>query len=321
MQHLFSGCLVALSLLPLTGCSPDPRTVVIDFEDRVHDAELKTMSSTPRNGQAFFFGFDLRASPQEDARQYLPLLDYLEQATGYRFELRFTPKNRQVADELGAGRIHFAAIGATSYVRAREQYGAIALVRGLNYNNKAEYRSMIVVRPDSPLRRVGDLRGKRVAFGDFDSTQGHLIPRIVLRTHGIGIRDLGGYAYTGSHRNCANAVVVARFDACGMQDTMAQSLAGEGLLRILYTSDYYPSSGIAANQDVPAEVRKKVLQALLDFDPEGRHKAALYNWDKTEMPKGFVAAREEDYAGLRQWLIKFRLMAATGTAGKSGAGS
>ena len=71
-----------------------------------------------------------------------------------------------------------------------------------------------------------------------------------------------------------------------------------------YLTQYYPSSGIAANKDVPPEVIDKVQQALLDFDPPGRDAPGLYHWDSTEMVNGFVEAKDEDYAEIVEWAVK-----------------
>jgi len=89
---------------------------------------------------------------------------------------------------------------------------------------------------------------------------------------------------------------------------MAKSMQKQGLVRILHESDYYPSSGIAVNADVPEEIMAKVKQALLDFDPVGKHKMELYNWHKTEMPNGFTHANRQDYKNLKNWLIKLDLL-------------
>jgi phosphonate transport system substrate-binding protein len=121
---------------------------------------------------------------------------------------------------------------------------------------------------------------------------------------GLTLNDLKSHEYTGSHRNCANAVLAGRVDACGMQDTMGMELAKEGLVRVIYTSKEYPSSGIVVNRKVPALVAAKVKEALFNFDPTGRHAAGLYHWDKTEMPKGFTAASDADYEELRDWTRK-----------------
>lgn len=309
-----------MALFMITACDKGEQATSIDLSDTA----ATDAAAAARNNEVYYFGFDLRGTPSEDARQYLPFLAYLEQTTGYDFELRFTPKGKSTGEALGRGDVQFAAIGATSFISAQEKYGAVALVRGLNPQGKAEYRSMIVVAPGSPIKRLSQLHGKRFAFGSEDSTQGHLIPRILLGEAGIGLQDLAGYEYTGSHSNCANAVISGKQQACGMQDTMARDLAAKGLLAILTESPYFPSSGIAANADVPAEVRDKVKAAMLAFEPEGRHKAGLYNWSKTEMPKGFAAANADDYNKLRHWMIEFGMLqarqAGTDTAAGEGAG-
>ncbi len=276
-----------------------PEGEELDLSVRLTESQLAITQQTGSIFRVIAFGFDLRASPQEDARQYLPFLKYLERATGYRFQLRFTPKGGNLARELGMGMVDLAAVGAVSFIHANQSHGVVPLVRGLNAGNKATYRSMIVVLPESPIGSLAELRGKRFAFGSMDSTQGHIIPRISLLEHGIALKDFAQFDFTGSHQNCANAVMSGQYDACGMQDTMASRLAGEGKLRILYASPDFPSSGIAANKDLPPEALANIRKALLDFDPKGRDKGGLYNWDRTEMPNGFAPVAPNDYAALR----------------------
>jgi phosphonate transport system substrate-binding protein len=256
----------------------------------------------------FKIGFDIRNTQLEDAKQYLPFLSYLSRATGYRFELRFTRKDENIVDLLGTKSVDFAFIGTGSYLAARKKYGVIPLVHGLNSAGKAEYQAAIVVKIGSTLRGVNELHGKGFAFGNKSSTQGHLIPLIILWEHGIKISDLGKYGYTGSHRNCAQAVLKGEYDAGGMQDTLAKEYADEGLLRILYLSHFYPSSGLAVNNKVPHDVAARVKQACIEFRPKDRDAKGLYHWDKTEMANGFVEAKDADYAELRKYALQFGLL-------------
>lgn len=255
----------------------------------------------------YTFGFDLRSTQQEDARQYLPFLDYLKRETGYNFKLRFTLINSNLAKDLSDGKVDFAAVGAVSFLEASKDSDAKILVRGLNKQNKDTYQSFIVVKKNSSIKAISDLKGKKLAFGSVDSTQGHLIPRIMLDEHNLTLNDLSEYIYTGSHQKCAEAVITGQADACGMQDTLALTLVKEGLLQILSRSDEYPSSGIAASSSVPVEVQKKVIKALLDFKPNGKDSKELYNWHLTEMPNGFVEAKSSDYKQFKQQLTKLDL--------------
>jgi phosphonate transport system substrate-binding protein len=291
----------------------------VDSKDLLTEDELQQLQSPTDNTntqrdisspkqQVYYFGFDLRASPQEDAAQYVPFLDYLARTTGYQFKLHFTPKNSTTADELGQNKTQFAAMGAGSFLNADIHYGARALVRGVNKLGKAEYRSFFVVRPNSPIKSITDIRGHSLAFGGKDSTQGHIIPRIVLKNNGVKLEDLSKYTYTGSHQNCAEAVVSGKFEVCSMQDQLAQKLAAQGQLRIIHKSAYYPSSGIVANRFVDNDVVEKVRQALLDFEPTGKDSEEMYHWDRTEMPHGFTTAKNTDYDYLRRGTIELGLI-------------
>lgn len=245
------------------------------------------------------FGFDRRLEPKEDVRINASLLDWLEARTGLTYRLHVTPRDGNVVGELCDGQVHFAIVGTVSYLQAHHRCDAHILVRGLNAEGEDTYRAAIIVPPDSPLRDLSDLRGRSFAFGAPNSTQGHLIPRLMLQQAGLALTDLQTYTYTGSHAATANAVTSERFDAGGLQDTLARDMAARGLVRILALSDPYPSSGIVAGPDVPAKTVDVVRQALLTLDPTGADAGALYHWERSEMPRGFAPARDDDYADLR----------------------
>lgn len=298
---------IALTLLwILTGCNTGNEEKWVDLND-VRPAETLVRPATfPADD--LIFGFDRRLEIKEDVKMYLSFLRYLEGKTGYRFRLHITPKGGSIVDDLGKGIVDFAAIGTGSYLEAREKYGVQMLVRGLNAEGQSEYRSLIITRTDSQVHSLADLKGRSMAFGPPTSTQGHLIPRIMLAEVGIELKDLKAYDHTHSHAETANAVMSGRFDAGGIQDTLGQALAAKGLVRVIAVSRYYPSSGIAVNKDVPQDIKERVRQALLDFDPQGRDKPVLYRWDQTEMPLGFTTVRESDYEELTLWARRFGLL-------------
>jgi hypothetical protein len=96
----------------------------------------------------------LRSTLQEDARQYLPFLRYLESSTGYRFKLRFTTKNSTIMEELGTNHVQFAAMGAMSYLKAKEKFNVTTIVQGINLQGQNKYRSFLVVKTDSSIKNL-----------------------------------------------------------------------------------------------------------------------------------------------------------------------
>jgi ABC-type phosphate/phosphonate transport system substrate-binding protein len=123
LYPVFCKCLFITIALVLTSCDSGNNVVGHDLDDVVDTSKLPQQHIPQQEKNIFYFGFDLRASPQEDARQYLSFLHYLEKKTGYKFKLRFNGKGHSIIDELGQNKIQFASIGAESFIRAHYKYG------------------------------------------------------------------------------------------------------------------------------------------------------------------------------------------------------
>lgn len=304
IRNIIYICALTISLSSCDS-SIDGDVQYVDLDNRLSSESIESKSAITPTKDTFYFGFDRRNSAQEDAAQYLPFLDYLSRTTGYNFKLHFTPQNKRLVDELGDNTVQFAAMGAMGFIEARALFDVIPLARGLNEQDKAEYQSFFVVKPNSKIKVLADIKGHHLALGNRASTQGHLIPRVIIKEQGLSLSDLKRISYTGSHANCIETVLREEADVCGVQDTLAMNYAKQGKLRIIHKSAFYPSSGISANHQVSNDVINKVKVALLEFDPLGKDSSSLYHWDKTEMPHGFTAANNEDYTELQKWAITF----------------
>lgn len=269
-------------------------------------SEAKSSDLLSKEDKVYYFGFDLRNSITSEVPKYKPFLEYLHKSTGYTFKLYLTPIGTSATQMLLKNKIQFAAIGAMGYLKGKDQL--IPIVRGLNQDNKSTYHSMLITKPDSPISSINEIAGNSISFGSETSTQGYLIPRIMFEKYHISLDDFSSYRFSYSHQKCAQAVIRREADICALQDTLATQLAGKNLVKIIHTSEPYPSSGIVANKTVPVSVINKVRQALIDFDPQGKDKQGLLNWEKTEMPHGFEAAHEEDYLPLYKWVKHFKLL-------------
>lgn len=299
LPHLLLSGGLLLALLLTQACKPSEELPRLDL-DRLASSEEIDQAVADRKREGYTVAFDVRISPLEDARQYLPLIQYLEQETGLPFRLDLRTSADALEQGYLKGEIDFAILGAGSYLSLFDQSPIQPLVRGLNAEGEPGYRSYLVTLPDSPLQGISSLRGRRLAFGSRTSTQGYLIPRIMLNQAGLSLDDLAGYEFTGSHRACAETVIRQKADACGLQDTLARQLVDAGQLRVLAISEVFPSSGIFAHPRVPQTVRSAVRGALLAFDPVAM-KDRLYHWEQTEMAGGFTTASAADYEVLRRW--------------------
>lgn len=298
---------VSLLLCLLTGsCALREETQQIDLSERVSDTSR--LKRKIESDNSLTFCFDNRLTPREDTEIYASLLDYLEGETELHFTLLFSRDYQGTIDNIGSGRADFAIIGGLSYLRAEHDYQVKMLVKGLDSNKQGYYQGAIITGRTDLSLNIPELKDKCFAFGSWYSTQGHLIPRYMLEQEGIFLKDLKEYLFTGSHWECAQAVINGEAAAGGIQDTLAFQLEQDGYVTIIALSDYFPRSGIAVNRNVPSAIKEKVKAALLDLDPPGTHKQVLKNWSKTEMPGGFIGVDAQDYAGLRTLAVKYQLL-------------
>ena len=286
-RTVFTACIFLL--LFSLGCSKKETPKKVSLYKRAGDVSAKKEGPSPNT---LWFGFDLRLGPKEEVQIYTPFLKYLEEKTGKRFRIKFTEKYEETVENLGKGSTHFAALGTLSYVIGESKHGIGYLVSGVNREGDPRYHSIIFTRPDSAIEHIKDIKGKCFAFGSEMSTQGHLIPRKMMEKEGVDLDDLKKYIYTGSHLNAVKAVLNRECDAGGIQDIMANRLASEGQIKIIKISGSYPSSLIAYNKSLDSKTVESVKAALLAFEPMGKHRGMLIDWDKTEMPLGFTVLNE-----------------------------
>lgn len=142
--------------------------------------------------------------------------------------------------------------------------------------------SVIVVRADSPLRAIGDLRGKRVAVGASDSPQATLIPLEHLAAHGLrpGVdfevvrHDLlvGLHGdHIGGEREAARTLMAGAVDAACMIDGNHLLFGQEGTMpagaaRVLAQTDRYDHCNFTVLDQAPVDLVQRFAALLLAMD-------------------------------------------------------
>jgi phosphonate transport system substrate-binding protein len=301
-QYLSPVLAFILILVFMTGCTEQEKPKKVSLFARAGDS---TPEASPLLPNTLWFGFDLRLGPRDEVMIYTPFLRYLEDTTGRHFRIRFTERYEDTVRNLGTGVTHFAALGTLSYVTGVQKYGIRYLVSGVNSEGDPRDRSVIIVRADSGISSIRELAGKCFAFGAKMSAQGHLIPRYMLEQAGITLGSLGRFIYTGSHINAVSEVVNGRCDAAGVQEVIASRLVSEGKVTIIERSPPYPSSVIAYSASLDPKIVSELRSALLAFDPTGRHRKMLVDWERTAMPLGFTVIDEAEFDEVRKLAEKY----------------
>ena len=214
-----------------------------------------------------YFGVIPRYNPIIMYRSYQPMMDYLTANTPYRFELKLSRNYHQAVEFLQNGTTPVASLGDVTFAEAHQKFGAEPILKPLNADREAHYHSFIIVREDSSIKSLEDLKGKHFAFGDYHSTSGKLIPYHHLQLHGIDLDDFTSYVHLDSHDAVAKAVLKGNVDAGAVKDVVAIRYREHGL-RFLAVSEPIPSVPIVVRNDAPEELIAALKMALLAIDPD-----------------------------------------------------
>jgi phosphonate transport system substrate-binding protein len=144
------------------------------------------------------------------------------------------------------------------------------------------------------------LAGKSVAFANPDGFTGYWVPMDALLQKHIAVTPL----FSGNQESAMTHLALGSVAAAGVNDhVMAQYARREGLkYRVLWSSEPYMDLAVMAHPRVPAEIVKKVRQALLGMasDAEGQKiLETVSNNIKSEKTLAFVPANDSDYENYR----------------------
>lgn len=250
------------------------------------------------NKQELLFGSVAMDIPAVMHKRLKPLTQYLSEQLGRPVELKLSPNMGVAIDEVAEQHVDLAYLTPVAYLKAHAKGGAKIIAKTVT-KGKASFQLMIVVKEDSPIKTVADLKGKRFAFGDKRA----LLQRAAVVGAGVKMEDFADYQFIGHYDNIARAVLNGDFDAGILKDTMAYQWQGKGL-RILHASPDLPPYNVAAKGDIDAATLAKLKAAFLALDANNpKHLKIIKALDKKY--DGFAATSDAEYDVVRELIKPF----------------
>lgn len=201
-------------------------------------------------------------------------------ARGLPFDyVLFTNYERQVEAHL-RGDIDVAWNSPLAWLEARElaakhhrRADAIAM-----RDTDRDLTSVVLVRADSAIRTLADLRGKRVGVGAADSPQATLIPLASIAEAGINVDAVKHDVLVGKHgdhvggeRLAVKALLAGEVDAACLIDGNRLAFANEGLLapnatRVLHQTGAYDHCNMTVLDAAPVVAIERFRELLFAMD-------------------------------------------------------
>lgn len=236
--------------------------------------------------------------------QKMPLQRYLTEQMGRNVKLVIPDSYADTLEGLSNGSIDFAWLGALTYVRARAKIGAVPLVQR---TTDLQFHSVFIARAGTSIHNLSDLKGKKFAFGDVNSTSGHLIPYLEMRQAGLNPNTDLDFRYSREHPATVKLVELGVVDAGAVDESVFNTMIKDGRadrnkLRVFHTSKPFVDYVFAARKGVSEAERGKFAAALLGLR-EGTNDDLL----KILRADRFIKANDEEYATVREVARELRM--------------
>ena len=202
---------------------------------------------------------------------YQPIFGAISRMTGLDFDIKVGQSYAAVVEALCNNAADVAFVGPITYIQARDRGCADLLAVGVE-KNQSIYYSGIFARKASPIHTIADLKGRRVAFGDVNSTSSFVYPMAMIIDAGLDpVRDLAAIRMTASHADSLAALVHGQADASALSFDSFEKAVGEhavdpASLRIVARSPPIPYPPLIMNARLDAGLKTKLRDAFAGVD-------------------------------------------------------
>lgn len=237
--------------------------------------------------------------PGKALRENQLLVSYLEKETGAKVDLNIPTNYAAVVEAISNNQVDIAYLGGFTYVQASQRAGVVPLVQRERDQN---FHSLFITQPDSGINSLADLKGRTFAFGDVNSTSGHLMPEYFMREAKVDADVIAKAIYTGGHDATALAVANKKVAAGAMDEAVYESMVKAGKLKseqlkVFYKTPPYFDYVWVARKGLDAQLSDAFSNAFLKLNPNDASQKAIL--DLLSATK-YVKADDASYNKLRQ---------------------
>jgi phosphonate transport system substrate-binding protein len=242
-------------------------------------------------------------NPQRLIEVYGPIVDYMnDKIPEAHFKIEASRSYDEFERKLYAGHFAFAMPNPYQTVQSLKHGYRIFGKMGDDKN----FRGLILVRKDSRIEKVSDLKGKAVSYPAATALAATMLPQYYLQTHGLDVnRDIENL-YVGSQESSIMQVFRGHVAAGATWPVPWISFAVEhpaiaSQLMVKWETDPLPNNGWVVRKDIPASIADQFSHLLLTLHDSEQGRMMLGRLPISR----FEPATDETYRPVRDFLKTF----------------
>jgi len=243
-----------------------------------------------------------------------PLEQLLSDELGIPVTVSVSTDYNTIVEAMASKQVDVGFLPPNAYVLANEQSNVKVLLQAQRYGIKQpggestdelvdSYRSMIVVKSDSDIKELEDLKGKTIATQDVTSSAGYVWPVAEMKKAGIDINTDVTTVQVKGHDQAVLSVLNGDVDAAFVFEDARNTVKNDypeimDEVEPMYFTEPIPNDTISVRSDMSEEWDKKIQDAFIAIGKDEEGKQIISDIYSHE---GYVVSQDSNFDIVREY--------------------
>lgn len=249
-----------------------------------------------------------------------PFAEYLSKKLDRQVDVTLATDYSTIVEAMASGQVDIGIMPPAAYVQAKDMDAAEAILTSQlgDYDQETglplegqltnTFKGEILVRADSGLNELTDLKGKKIATLSPNSASGYIYPVAEMKDAGVDPTTEATLTTVNDIPSEITAVLNGQMDAAfvfeGARNVFASSFADNDLfkdLKVLYlTEGDIPNDAIAVQPKMDDALKKEIEDVFLNMKDDEEGAEAMSLWGH----QGYEEAADSAYDTIREYTEK-----------------
>ena len=249
-----------------------------------------------------------------------PFAEYLSKKLDRQVDVTLATDYSTIVEAMASGQVDIGIMPPAAYVQAKDMDAAEAILTSQlgDYDQETglplegqltnTFKGEILVRADSGLNELTDLKGKKIATLSPNSASGYIYPVAEMKDAGVDPTTEATLTTVNDITSEITSVLNVQMDAAfvfeGARNVFASSFADNDLfkdLKVLYlTEGDIPNDAIAVQPKMDDVLKKEIKDVFLNMKDDEEGAEAMSLWGH----QGYEEAADSAYDTIREYTEK-----------------